>query len=774
MASSASKLVAYAQGIIRFRWAVLVLTVLTSLALAYGAQYLQFSTNYRVFFSDENPQLMAFEEFQNTYTKSDFVSFVIKTDKDTLFEPRMLEGLQFLTEESWKLPYASRVDSLTNYQHTEAEEDDLIVADLVEEAPSSYSPQRLAHFENVAKTEPTIASRLISTDGLTTQVAVTMQFTGDDPAEVVKSTMKSRELLAVFNERYPEFQTALSGTVVMNSAFMEASFKDMQTLVPLKYAAVLLLLVLLLRSIFGTLATLSVMSLSAMAAMGVGGWLGYPLTPPSSSAMTVVITLAVADSVHILATLYHGMRQGLSRDEAIVESIRVNFKAVFITSVTTAIGFLSLNFSDAPPFRHLGNMSAAGVMWAFILAVTILPALMAILPVRKRAVHEGENVPSGMDKLADFVVGYRRVILPVMVVIAAGLTAFVPKLELNDQFVQYFDESMTFRQDTDFMLENLTGIYQAEYSIAASESGGVSNPEYLNNLEAFTTWLENQPEVLHVHDMGDVYKRLNKNMHGDDERYYRVPESRELAAQYMLLYEMSLPYGLDVNDRLSVDKSASRVTVTLKDLSTKELRAFKDRSEAWLKDNAPAYMAATATSPAIMFSYISQRNIESMMTGNAIALIAICIIIGITLNSFRMGLFSMIPNILPALMAFGTWAIIDGQVNMVVSMVTAMSLGIIVDDTVHFLSKYDRARKEKGASPEEAVRYAFHTVGYALIVTTVTLVIGFSILAQSAFEMNSAMGVLTAISIFMALVVDFFLLPTMLMAFDKRKFKQGS
>ena len=192
------------------------------------------------------------------------------------------------------------------------------------------------------------------------------------------------------------------------------------------------------------------------------------------------------------------------------------------------------------------------------------------------------------------------------------------------------------------MLENLTGLYQAEFSIKAKEVGGIAEPEYLNNLEAFTKWAESQPEVLHVYDMGDVYKRLNKNMHGDDETFYTIPQDRELAAQYMLLYEMSLPYGLDLNDRISLDKSETRVTITVADLPTVQFRAFVARAEQWLQSNTPQYMHAVATSPTVMFSYISERNINSMMLGNIVALVSICIIIGFALRSFSMGLFSMI------------------------------------------------------------------------------------------------------------------------------------
>jgi hypothetical protein len=168
-----------------------------------------------------------------------------------------------------------------------------------------------------------------------------------------------------------------------------------------------------------------------------------------------------------------------------------------------------------------------------------------------------------------------------------------------------------------------------------------------------------------------------------------------------------------------------------------------------------------------MFSHIGERNIRSMLTGTALALVLISGILAVALRSVKIGLISLIPNLVPALTAFGLWGFIVGQVGLAVSVVTAMSLGIVVDDTVHFLSKYLRARREQGKSAEDAVRYSFHTVGTALWSTSLILVAGFYILTFSGFTLNADMGLLTAIVIAIALVVDFLFLPPLLMKLDR-------
>ena len=234
-------------------------------------------------------------------------------------------------------------------------------------------------------------------------------------------------------------------------------------------------------------------------------------------------------------------------------------------------------------------------------------------------------------------------------------------------------------------------------------------------------------------------------MHGDDESWYKLPEERDLAAQYLLLYEMSLPYGLDLNSQINIDKSASRMTVTLDNVSSNDMRNIAMDSSQWLRDNAPGYMEAEGSGAAVMFSHLADRNIKSMLMGTALAFVLISLSLIFALRNLKLGLISLIPNMVPAIMAFGVWGIFVGQVGLAVSVIAATSLGLIVDATVHFLSKYNRARTERNESPADAVRYGFRTVGTALWITTAVLVAGFAILSLSTFAVNADMGLLLSL-----------------------------
>lgn len=758
----------YTDFIIKFRIFVILLALAGVVSAGYGMKNLGFSTNYRAFFSKANPELNTFEDFQNIYTKNDNILFVIQPKDGKVFKQNITALLEEMTEQAWKIPYASRVDSLTNFQNSYAEEDDLIVEDLISDS-HNLSDEDMAQKQKIAMNELLLRQRLIADDGEATGINITLQYPEKTITEVPTAVAEARKIVEYARAKNPDLIIGLTGVSMMNNAFSESGMKDMGTLMPLMYLMILIVMIVMLRSFGGTIATLFIIMSSIITAMGLAGHAGILLTPITMSAPTIILTLAVADSVHILITMIKLMAEGQDKKTALKESMRINFVPITITSLTTIIGFAVLNFSDSPPFNDLGNITAVGIFAAWLYSITLLPALMSILPIKVRKVSDGKNrMANFLSAYSRFIVKRRKPVLAVMSAIAIGLTALVPMLELNDQWVKYFDNSIEFRRDADFGIRELTGVYPIEFSIEAKESGGISEPLYLQKLDEFTEWMRTQPEVEHVFSYTDIVKRLNRNMHGDNPEWYKIPESRGLAAQYLLLYEMSLTYGLDLNDRINIDKSATRVTATLGDMTTLQTRAFLEHAEAWLEENAPEYMHAKATGATVMFTFISSRNIHQMLTGNVLAIALISIVMIIALRSFGIGILSIIPNSVPILVTFGIWTLTFGQIGMASAIVSAVALGIVVDDTVHFLSKYLRARREKNMSKEEALEYAFQTVGVALIVTTIILTLGFLIMALSSFEPNKQLGLMTSTNMVMALVFDFTLLPALLLIGTKK------
>lgn len=752
--------------VIKHRWLIILLSLVLVFAAASGGRFLVFKADYRVFFSDDNPQLKAFDKIEKTYSRNDNVLFIITPKDGNVFTRETLKVIETITEKAWQIPYSTRVDSISNFQYTYAEGDDLIVEDLVSDA-ENLTDAELEKIKSVALSEPLLKQRLVSPKAHVTSVSATISLPNiDQTKEIPEVIAFARNLAEEVRELAPHVEVRISGMVPMNNAFAESAQGDMMSLVPLSFAVMFLMLLVLLKSFTTTFGIILVIFLSIMTGMGLGGFMGFPLTGPSVSSMTIILTVAIANSVHVLTTFIHEMRSGKTKNSAIEEALRINLQPVFLASVTTMIGFLTMNFSEVPPFGHLGNFVAMGVIASFILSVTFLPALISLLPVRIK-VRKGEE-DRQMIALGDFVVRYKKHLMRGMGILIVTLIIFVPKNELNDVFVHYFDETIQFRQDSDYIDKNLTGLYIVEYSLESGEDSGISEPGYLNEVEAFANWYRQQPETRHVNIYTEVIKRLNKNMHGDDERWQKIPEQRNLAAQYLLMYEMSLPYGLDLNNQIDIKKSALRMTVSIKTLSSNEIITLGDRADKWLKENTRYIKVADATGPTMMFANIGQRNIKSMLIATTLALVLISGILIFAFRSFKIGMISMIPNLVPAAMGFGLWGLLVGEVGLALSVVTTMTLGIVVDDTVHFLSKYLRARREHGYTSPDAVRYAFKHVGRALLTTSIVLVAGFIVLAQSHFKLNSDMGMLTSAVITFALIADFFFLPPLLMKLEKK------
>jgi hypothetical protein len=674
--------------------------------------------------------------------------------------------IEEITEEAWRTPYVNRVDSLTNYQHTYADGDDLIVENLVE-FPDSLSTEQLRAKRAVAINEPLVVNRLISPDGRVAGINLDFGFNNASGDVQVEAATWIRSKKAQIMARYPDVKMYTTGSVMISAAFSETAQKDLLTQTPIMYLFIFVLIGVLLRSYVGVLSVFAVTLLTIVSAIGLFGWADKVISTMSSTTPVIILTVVVAHSIHILVSYYQGIREGREKYQAMHEALDLNLQPVILTSLSTAIGFLSLNvLADVPPIQDVGNMVTVGVVFGLIYSLTLLPALVYVLPNR---VKPGPSrTITLMNRFADLVIRHRTRLLIVSSVIAITLMSLAPLNIISDQFSKYFKEHYAFRIDTDFLDESLGGLYLIEYSLDTGVEQGVSNPDYLNRIEDFANWYREQPEVKHVSTYTDILKRLNKNLHGDDPAFYSLPDSQDLAAQYLLLYELSLPFGLDLTNQLNFDKSSSRMRVSFASMETPQFIDVQERAKNWLQQHSPD-LVQEGSSLSMMFTHIGIRSMKGSIKGAIIALVLISLVLIVSLNSIRMGLISIVPNLLPGMAGFGVWYLLEGRLGLSTSMVLGITMGIVVDDTVHFLSKYLRARRDRGLSVEDGIRYAFSTVGVALWVTTLVLVVGFLVLSTSDLAVNGDTGLVVAIVIAIALAFDFILLPPLLMLLDREK-----
>jgi predicted RND superfamily exporter protein len=755
----------FLDGLCVHRYWVLGITVLVVAALAAGIGRLNFSNDTRAYFGPDNPQLLAFERLEDIFEKRDSIGILVVAEDGDIYDRRSLRLVRELTEFGWRIPYARRVKSLSNYQHTRAVGDELFVADLVGDT-ESLDAAKLLQIRAVVEREPLLLNNLVGADGSVTYVDVALAFPpGDlDSSDTVVDYVDAR--LGEFRRRYPQHRLYIHGSAPLNVSLGDAVKRDLKSLVLLSFVVIVSALSLMLRHVGGTLAVLLVVALSVVATMGLFGWIGFTLEAVAGFVPSVVMTIAVADAVHILSTCYYELRRRRDRTGAVREALRVNAAPVLITTLTTAIGVLTLNFSDSPPYRELGNMIAVGVVFAYIFTMTFLPALLLVMPIHHR--RRGRRLELLMNELADTIVARRSYLLLGIGALVVLLASFIPSNQLTERWHEYFDDSFEIRVATDIINERLGGAHVIQYVLDTGIDQGINNPEYLRLLDNFTSWYLNQPGVRHVAGLGDFLKRLNMNLHGDDPAYYRAPDSPDQVAQYLLLYELSLPLGLGLDNMINVSRSATRFTVFVEKTDSRDLIEMDERAQAWLASEAPVVLPGRGSGLDMMFAHINDRNIRGLLKGMVVALILISFLLLVVLRSLKLGLLSLLSNLAPAGLAYGTWGIFVGWIDLSASVVICMSIGIVVDDTVHFLSKYLRARRNRGMNASAAMRYAFNTVGVALVITTIVLVAGFLVLAASHFSPTRTTGLLMAMTLSYALLIDFLFLPPLLMLVDRR------
>jgi len=762
------KLHHYPDFIIRFRWLVLVFTILIMVGTSVGIRFFGVTNDYRSLFDDDNPQVVLLDALENIYGKSEISIIAIEPSGQSVFQREVLAALETLTDSAWQIPYSTRVDSLTNFLHSWASGDELIVEELVFDAPS-LSDDEILRVKDIALNDSDVIGRLVSRDGRVAGLVINYSLPEENSdTAVFEITDHISGMLEQARADNPDINYYLTGEIPLNRAFSDATNDGLKKLVPIVLLVIAVIATILLRSVLGMAALMAVVIFSVNMVMGFAGWLGVVFNPANTGVPIIVMTVALAHSVHIVESVLAKLGQGMDRKMAVAEAVRTNAWPIFLTSVTTMIGFLSLNASDSPPFRVLGNLVAFGVFWTFVFSLTLLPAMVSLLPLRSKQRRSMSSV--FFDRFSLFVIARRKILLVASSIVTVFLASGILQLDLTDNWLKYFDKRYQFRLDTDFVADNLTGIQNLDYSLDSGNENGISDPEYLQKVEQFAEWFREQPEVQHVQAFTDIMKRLNKNMNGDDPTFFRLPDSSELAAQYLLLYELSLPFGRDLNNRIDVSKSSTRMTVSLSSLTASQQQEIDTRAQAWLSANAPD-MVTEASGVTIVFAHLSQRNIKSMLSGTIIAMAMISLILILVFRSIRIGLISLIPNFIPAILSLGLWGYLVGKVGLAGSVMTAFVFGIIVDDTIHFLTSYLKARRANKSSAD-AIRETFRNVGYALWTTTLVLASGFLVFATSGFEVSWALGLLVTFTIWFAFLADFLLLPALLMALDKKNLNQ--
>jgi predicted RND superfamily exporter protein len=512
------------------------------------------------------------------------------------------------------------------------------------------------------------------------------------------------------------------------------------------------------------------MFLTTISAFGFFSWIGLTFTPPVGAAPSMITIIAVADCMHFLVSYYHELSVGKSKASAIRNALRTNIRPMFLTTLATVIGLLCLNFSEAPPYRDLGNIVAFGAIVAFVLSAIFLPAVLHCLPApkRKSVANTGVTLFTKLEGLSHWVIKYYKFLISVILILTLIGVSQVFRNDLGDSWVDNYDDSFEIRKTLDIQNQWMYGSQYIDYRVGGKHPQSLNNPGFMGDVERIADWLRNNPDVRYVSSFSDNVKTINKALHADKQEYYSIPEDPNLLAQTNLLYELTLPFGMGPDEQVNFDQSATRLTISLQDMSSRELLDFDETFTGWAEANLSYASVSSGTGIQKVYAHIMQSNIVELTKGTILAFALISLSLIWLLKSVKLGLISIVPNIFPLILAYGAWGILDGRVDLSVSVVGTMSLGLVVDDTIHFLSKYQWARTQKGEDVYQAIRYAFRTAGVAMVITTLILALGFALLLFSHFRPTWAMGGMLSMTVVFALLVDLLLLPGLLIVFDKK------
>lgn len=748
--------------LMRWRIRYAIFTALVLLLSSTQLAHMAFNGDINVMFDPEDPYRVRLQTLEETYQQSQFLLLVVEPANGAVFSHDSIEMLRDLTERAAGLPHAMRVDSVTRFPHVAVEQDTLVIDDALD-VEGELTAEQLARLRALSLADDRVRGRLVSASEDVAALLVTLALPDNHLQGILAVKNAAKALREEMTARYPGTRIQFNGDVAIENAILDVTLDDMLRVNPLVFGTIFILTGILLRSLMAIAGTIAVVTTSVGITMGLLIRLGFDVNPISMMAPAIIMVLAVADSVHILTQYVLQLRQGKAPEAAMTRSLVHNARPVFWTSFTTAIGFLGMNFGDSPPFRDMGNMAAVGVLFAFICTYTVLPAVVLLFNPRRQP--KPLALARFTEVLAAWVIRLPRAALWIALLVVGFLLVQTFRLQVNDDLAHYFDESLEIQQSIQFTRQHVQGVEFIAYSLDAGGEGQVNDPVFLRKVDDFSRWLREQPEVVGVDSYVEVVKTLHQVMNQDDPAYFRLPERRDLIAQYLLLYEMALPEGMDLTRDISADRSSLRLVVNLVASENQSLLAIERRADAWLQQHYPE-LRSRPTSQLLMFAHLGTSIIYSMVDGSLFTLLFITGMMVFGLRSWRYGLLSMLPNVCPPIVVYGVWAMTVGEVNHAAAMTFSICLGLVVDDTIHLMSKYLDGRRD-GLNAESAIHAALVSSGTAVVITSLTLIIGILLLSLSHFTVNDTMSLMLASIILAALVFDLVFLPMLLLACDR-------
>ena len=759
------------QGFVNRRKLFFCATIAVILFFSFFLKNLAMDNSVSIWFLDDDPAFEAYQDFQENFGNDDVVTLFISAPEGVLQQQNLtlIEQVSDALEQS---EWVEEVLSLSHAKYMDATRDENLVIENLYGAPPR-NEEDVAEIRRRVDSWPALQDLLLNKDRDGTLIMARLRVIENIDA------MRGEIIEALEDTINPIFAQAgktyeMAGIGVVYNALNKAAIEDSAIFTTLSYAAIFLCLLLLLGSWLYTFVAMGVIYLAMMLTLGVYTFGGNAINMVTMILPTLIMVIGISDMVHILVHYIRCCRENpaMTRREAMVDTLEHLVKPCLFTSVTTAIGFLALVSSPMEVIKLFGFYAALGVILTLVVSLVLAVFFcLKIAPPGEKTGHwtATEWINGAVAKLlrgiARLSTGY-----PVAV-LAGGLVLFVvglvglPHLEVNTYPIRYLNEKDPTRIAHEVIEKKFGSFIPLEFTIRTESPETITDPAFLEKLKLFQEKLAQDPEVGQSYSIVDLVEFLNQSFNEGQKTYYRIPETSPVIAQLLEVYRM------DENNDLAAwagpDDQEARVTAYTRMMSAGEYGSLCKRAEKIFEETGfdPRHIAENGFRPSgylPLYVLMNEYVLSSQTWSFVIAFLLIFALFGVVFRSLRILLICMFTNLLPPVFILGFMGLADITLDMGTAMIAAIMLGIVVDDTIHFMHRFREEQADGGRDISDTIRSSLRICGPAIVTTSIILVAGFFFLSLASIQSIANFGKLCALTVVVALLSDLLVLPSLL------------
>ncbi|MFT7560001.1 MAG: putative RND superfamily exporter protein [Flavobacteriales bacterium] len=766
----------WAETMISKRWLVLITTLVLMALAPLSFKNLYYDNSNEAYFIEHDPNLIAFDNLLEHFGDSEYLVVGVPTregDVDIFSAEtiRMVEEISTFLEDH---EHVTQLRSLSRYQYTHDDDGMLATDDLFEDIDElSDDPSLLDKAREIMRGEILALESLVSRDFKHTRIAARVEYIKNENAHNVKLVSELVEFLEEKQYEAQGFKIKLSGVPYISERFETLTKTDQAVINPAMAVIILLILFIIFRSFFAMLTPLIVIFAALFFVTSFQGIMAWPQTAVSSALIPTTIILAIGTSVHVLVEFFQSRAKGLNPKDAARTTTRDLLLPILFTSLTTAIGFIALSVTELRPVRQFAILAAFGPIAIFVLATTALPALLSFvpwMPRNRKNLKEGEELKSPVQwlvkKLPPFIFKFRKALVVIGVLITLFSAYSITFMSIDTNVINYFKDNSRVNQDLHYFNDEFKGVANLELIVDSKQDSGVKNPEFLKRVESLQTWIEGFNETGKANSIIDFYKQINQSLHENDAAFFKLPDTRPMAAQFLLLYENTGPEE-DLGDLKDFNEQYLRMSVPVINMDESQQSKFLNNVRVVL-DKEYQDLSIEMTGSLVMNNAQNVYVNNGMFRSFSIAIGAIGIAFLVLYGSFKYGVIALIPSIVPIILTGGIISLAGISLDLGTMIVGAMTIGIAVDDSIHLMSRYLLQRK-RGHTAYSAIEHALNSSGRAVMLSSFVLVTGFSAMLYGSFVPFIYVGLFSAMIMSFALIGDLIFMPAILLLLDHKE-----